>query len=88
MAVARIDVDTPADAWLAFPGSGKGMVWLNGFLLGRYWEVGPQQRLYAPGPLWREGPNEVVVLETDRLGGSVEVHPGPEFGETEEFIGS
>lgn len=88
VAVARIDVDTPADAWLAFPGSGKGMVWLNGFLLGRYWEVGPQQRLYAPGPLWREGPNEVVVLETDRLGGSVEVHPGPEFGETEEFIGS
>ena len=73
---------------IAFPGGGKGMVWLNGFLLGRYWSVGPQETLYAPAPLWRAGRNEIVVLDTDGLGATVEIREAPSFGETEEFIGS
>lgn len=85
---ATIEVETPADAWLAFPGGTKGMVWLNGFLLGRYWRVGPQQSLYAPAPLWNSGANEIIVLDTDELGASVEVRQEPEFGPTEEFVGS
>ncbi len=88
IARATIEVDTPADAWLAFPGGAKGTVWLNGFLLGRYWKVGPQQTLYAPGPLWNPGANEIVVLDTDGLGSTVEVRERPEFGPTEEFVGS
>ena len=88
VAVAHIDVAAPADAWLAFPGGSKGMVWLNGFLLGRYWEIGPQQTLYAPAPLWRAGANKIVVLDTDGLGEAVEVRESPEFGPAEEFIGS
>jgi len=88
VARAAIDVETPADAWLAFPGGAKGMVWLNGFLLGRYWKVGPQQTLYAPGPLWKAGANEIVVLDTDELGPTVEVRESPDFGPTEEFVGS
>ncbi|MFE6996085.1 beta-galactosidase family protein [Microbacterium sp. NPDC057659] len=87
-ATATFDVSDPADAWLAFPGGAKGMVWLNGFLLGRYWERGPQVTLYAPGPLWREGRNEIVVLDTDRLGASVEIREQPDFGASEEFIGA
>lgn len=87
-ATAVFEIDEPADAWLAFPGGAKGMVWLNGFLLGRYWERGPQVTLYAPGPLWRSGRNEIVVLDTDRLGAAVEIRQAPEFGEVEEFIGS
>ena len=87
-ASAIIDTTEQADAWLAFPGGGKGMVWLNGFLLGRYWEAGPQVTLYAPAPLWRVGRNEVRVLDLDRLGDTVEVRNRPEFGATEEFIGS
>lgn len=87
-ATAVFEIDEPADAWLAFPGGAKGMVWLNGFLLGRYWERGPQVTLYAPGPLWRPGRNEIVVLDTDRLGTTVEIRQVPEFGEVEEFIGS
>ncbi len=85
---AEITVTEPADAWLAFPGGVKGMVWLNGFLLGRYWNVGPQVTLYAPAPLWRAGVNEVRVLDLDQLGHSVEVRQVPELGEVEEFIGS
>jgi len=41
-------------------------VWVNGFLLGRYWETaGPQHALYAPAPLLRAGANEVVVLDLE-----------------------
>ena len=44
---------------------------VNGFNLGRYWnEAGPQKTLYLPGPLLKQGGNELVVLEldgTDRL---------------------
>ncbi|WP_336297714.1 MULTISPECIES: hypothetical protein [Microbacterium] len=87
-AVASFDIDEPLDAWLAFPGGAKGMVWLNGFLLGRYWERGPQETLYPPAPLWREGRNDLVVLDTDRLGAAVEIREEPSFGEAEEFIGS
>lgn len=88
VAVATLDVAEPLDAWLAFPGGAKGMVWLNGFLLGRYWKVGPQETLYAPAPLWREGKNEIVVLDSDGLGSVVEIREQPSFGEAEEFIGS
>jgi len=88
VARATVEVEAPADAWLAFPGGAKGMVWLNGFLLGRYWKVGPQETLYAPSPLWRSGANEIVVLDTDGLGITVEVRDRPEFGPTEEFVGS
>ncbi|WP_426187456.1 beta-galactosidase [Microbacterium sp. TWP3-1-2b2] len=88
VARAMIEVDSPADAWLAFPGGSKGMAWLNGFLLGRYWKVGPQQTLYAPAPMWNRGTNEIVVLDTDGLGATVAVRERPEFGPTEEFVGS
>ncbi|GAA4360483.1 glycoside hydrolase family 35 protein [Microbacterium rhizosphaerae] len=87
-ALATVELEAPADAWLAFPGGEKGMVWLNGFLLGRYWSRGPQETLYAPAPLWRAGRNEVRVLDTDQLGGVVEIRERPSFGPTEEYIGS
>lgn len=53
------------DALLELPGWTRGFVWVNGFNLGRYWSAGPQQALYVPGPVLREGGNEVWVLELD-----------------------
>jgi len=41
----------------------KGIVWVNGHNLGRYWKVGPQQRLYCPGSWLNEGMNDVVVFD-------------------------
>jgi len=51
------------DTWLDLRGWGKGVVWVNGHNLGRFWEVGPQRTLYLPGPWLRRGTNEVVVLD-------------------------
>ena len=62
-------VDEPADTFLALPGWTKGVAWLNGFNLARYWEEkGPQRTLYVPAPLLRTGRNEVVVLELHDAG--------------------
>lgn len=58
--------DEPADTFLRFPGV-CGVVWVNGFLLGRYWNVGPEKSLYVPAPLLRRGRNEIVVFETEAL---------------------
>jgi len=59
----RFPVNDPADTFLDLPGWTKGVAWLNGFNLGRYWKRGPQQTLYIPAPLLRKGENELVVLE-------------------------
>ncbi|MPN36838.1 hypothetical protein SDC9_184350 [bioreactor metagenome] len=55
-----------ADTYLRFPGV-KGVVWINGFNLGRYWNIGPGNTLYVPGPVLRRGDNEIVVLELHEL---------------------
>ena len=56
-------LDTPADTFIDMSGYKKGMVWVNGHNLGRFWDVGPQTRLYCPAPWLRAGRNEVVVLD-------------------------
>ena len=74
-------VDEPADTFLALPSWTKGVVWLNGFNLGRYWERGPQKTLYIPAPLLKRGQNELIVFE---LHGTqtpvVEFRDAPELG--------
>lgn len=59
-------VDEIGDTYLDFEGWGKGVVYINGFNLGRYWEVGPQKRLYVPSPILKKGVNEVIVFELHR----------------------
>ncbi len=56
-------VEKPQDTFLGLPGWTKGVAWVNGFNLGRYWNIGPQKRLYVPAPLLREGENELVLFE-------------------------
>ncbi|HEX2133216.1 MAG TPA: beta-galactosidase [Actinophytocola sp.] len=85
-AEAVVRVEEPADTFLALPGSGRGLVWVNGFLLGRYWEIGPQVTLYCPAPLLRAGANTVTILELERLGGVVEFRDRPELGPPEEYV--
>ena len=42
---------------------GKGMVWVNGHAMGRFWEIGPQQTLFMPGCWLKKGVNEIIVLD-------------------------
>ena len=50
------------DAFLDMSGWNKGVAWINGFNLGRYWKIGPQGTLYIPGELIKEE-NVIEVLE-------------------------
>ena len=56
-------VEKPGDTFLDMSTWGKGMVWVNGRALGRFWEIGPQQTLFLPGCWLKAGENEVVVLD-------------------------
>lgn len=57
------NLNTTADTYLDLSNWGKGVVWVNGHNLGRYWNIGPQQTLYLPAEWLKKGSNEVVVLE-------------------------
>ncbi|WP_458108479.1 beta-galactosidase [Arthrobacter sp. R3-55] len=60
---ATFEADGPGDRFLRLDGWTKGNAFINGFNLGRYWSRGPQRTLYVPGPLIREGANELAILE-------------------------
>ncbi|HEV2211628.1 MAG TPA: beta-galactosidase [Verrucomicrobiae bacterium] len=62
---ARFSLAQAGDTFLDFSTWGKGVAWINGHNLGRYWNIGPQQTLYCPGPWLRAGTNELIVFELD-----------------------
>ena len=74
-------VDESADTFLALPGWTKGVAWINGFNLGRYWNRGPQKTLYVPAPLLKQGENEIIIFELHDAGQwMVELRDNPELG--------
>lgn len=61
-------------------GFGKGVAFVNGHNLGRYWPLlGPQQTLFVPGVWLRRPPfrNRIVLFETERSGVAVELTDRP-----------
>jgi beta-galactosidase len=63
--VARgtFELSQVGDTFLDLRGWGKGIVFVNGHNLGRYWYIGPQQTLYCPGVWLKKGRNEICVFE-------------------------
>lgn len=59
------DLAEAADLFLDTSAWGKGVVWINGFNLGRYWTRGPQRTLFVPAAVVAAGANELIVLELD-----------------------
>lgn len=53
----------PTDTYLELPGFDLGCVFVNGFNIGRYWNVGPQTRLFVPAPMLKAGSNTITVFE-------------------------
>jgi beta-galactosidase len=64
------DVNEAADTYFDMSGFKKGVVWVNGHNLGRYWYIGPQQRLYCPASWLKKGKNEMVVLDLQQREGA------------------
>lgn len=60
---ANFSIDEPGDTFIDMRSWGKGVVWVNGHALGRYWNIGPTQTMYVPGPWLKEGENEIVVFD-------------------------
>jgi beta-galactosidase len=53
----------PADTFLDVSAWGKGVLWVNGRCMGRFWNIGPTQTMYVPGAWLKQGRNEVIVLD-------------------------
>ncbi|NP_001357389.1 beta-galactosidase-1-like protein 2 isoform a [Homo sapiens] len=71
---------TPCDTFLKLEGWEKGVVFINGQNLGRYWNIGPQKTLYLPGPWLSSGINQVIVFEETMAGPALQFTETPHLG--------
>ncbi len=55
--------DKLADTYIDVSQYQKGIVWVNNHNLGRFWNIGPQQRLYCPATFLKEGENEILIFD-------------------------
>ena len=59
-----------ADTFIDMAGYKKGVVWVNGHNLGRYWDIGPQTKLYCPASWLKRGTNDIIVFDLDKTDAS------------------
>ncbi|XP_011504190.1 PREDICTED: beta-galactosidase-like, partial [Ceratosolen solmsi marchali] len=60
--------DQPHDTFLNTENWGKGVAYMNGQNLGRYWPTaGPQLTLYVPAPFLKKGKNCLILLELEYI---------------------
>jgi beta-galactosidase len=60
---AHFNLASTGDTFLDTRNLGKGAIWINGHNLGRFWNGGPQDTLYVPGPWLHAGRNDIVVFD-------------------------
>ncbi|XP_013835056.1 beta-galactosidase-1-like protein 2 isoform X3 [Sus scrofa] len=70
----------PYDTFVKLEGWEKGVVFVNGYNLGRYWNIGPQETLYLPGVWLNEGINQVIVFEEMMQGPVIQFMEMPYLG--------
>ncbi|MFA9377802.1 MAG: hypothetical protein ACERKZ_13760 [Lachnotalea sp.] len=74
-------IEEVGDTFLELEGWGKGCVVVNGINIGRFWNQGPQKRLYIPGPYLSVGNNKIIVFETDGIiGDKISLKAEPDLG--------
>lgn len=72
------ELNETGDTYLDMSSWGKGVVWVNGHHLGKYWNVGPQQTVYLPKEWLKKGRNEIMIFELLKpLENKVEGHTQP-----------
>ncbi len=64
----RFKAEPMKSCFVHYENLGKGVIYINGFNIGRYWNTGLLNALYIPGVLLKEE-NEIVVFETDGFKG-------------------
>ena len=57
------NTEKTGDTFFDFTNYQKGIIWINGHNLGRYWNIGPQRRLFCPASWLMTGENEIVVFD-------------------------
>lgn len=60
---ATFDLTEVEDSYLYSETWNKGIIIVNGFNIGRYWKIGPQQTLYVSKHHFKNGPNEIIAFE-------------------------
>jgi beta-galactosidase len=65
--MAILSIDAVGDVYFDMSEWTKGIVWVNGHNLGRYWNIGPQRRLYCPAPWLKPGDNTVLIFDLHQL---------------------
>lgn len=77
-----INIDEEKDTFLKLDNFTKGFVTINGFNIGRYWDIGPQKNLYVPSSILKQGENEIIIFESDGIKGEsvVEFTNKPDLG--------
>ncbi len=59
------DAEAGVDTFVKTVGFTRGCIWVNGFNLGRYWNVGPQFTLYCPGALLKDKGNVIEIFDVE-----------------------
>ena len=80
-----VDIQEPEDTFINMEAFGKGIVLINGFNIGRFWDVGPTLSLYIPKSLLKTGKNELVIFETEgKWAETINLEKEPKFKKMEE----
>lgn len=66
----HFDLDKVADTYLDMSNYKKGILWVNGHNLGRFWNKGPQYHLYCPADFLKKGKNEIIIFDLHQKEGA------------------
>ena len=59
----NFELKETGDTYFNLSNYSKGILYINGHNLGRYWNKGPQQKLYCPASWLKKGINEILVFD-------------------------
>lgn len=60
---AKLTIDKIGDTYFNCKGWHRGHILVNGYNIGRFWEVGPEFTIYVPAPVLRKGENDIVLFD-------------------------
>lgn len=63
----NFELNETGDSFFDMSGYSKGILYINGHNLGRYWNKGPQKRLFCPASWLKKGKNEILVFDLHQL---------------------